>query len=93
MTDKLKPCPFCGDSGVVYIQDHHSWYRVECSGCDARSDPSCQSKKEAIAAWNTRAIDQKLERIKTLLLEPANIKNGGLGFYYLTKAIAILEEE
>ena len=61
MTDKLKPCPFCGGKAVL-----SSWHKsqcmkkgeiraeVYCYNCVARSSVY-RSEAEAIAAWNRRA--------------------------------------
>ena len=57
MSEKLKPCPFCGGEACW------SWYGggrdrgcIKCNGCWAKSvlvEP--ERKSEAIAAWNRRA--------------------------------------
>ena len=59
MTDRegiqpLLPCPFCDGSQVETLFDMaYCNYSVGCS-CGA-SGPSCQTKDQAIAAWNRRA--------------------------------------
>lgn len=67
MTDKLKPCPFCG--GEAYIDEHsfyndktkgftdHS-YGVLCSKCFAQSSQSYETKKEAKQMWNRRVENE-----------------------------------
>lgn len=36
MTDKLKPCPFCGNTAeVVYAVDDYNHPGVQCTECDA----------------------------------------------------------
>ena len=56
---KLKPCPFCGGTPKVvaggFRPDPPTYY-VYCHRCGA-SGGVCDTKKEAIAAWNRRAND------------------------------------
>jgi hypothetical protein len=71
MADTLKPCPHCGNDEQSPIEsvvqlchnewhpEHNKrgdWWTVQCDGCTATMgqfyDPD-----EAIAAWNTRTID------------------------------------
>lgn len=68
MTDKLKPCPFCGgeaharqmmiwDDRGIHTDDDGKW-TVECEhwGCMAECGCSFYTiEAEAIEAWNTRA--------------------------------------
>ena len=55
----LKPCPFCGGD-VFHIQ---SWegdsHDVGCfnSECPIKPNAWAETEDEAIAAWNTRAVD------------------------------------
>ena len=49
---ELKPCPFCG--GNAYLANFSN--RVCCSMCGVFVDEKCD--KDAIAAWNRRAIDR-----------------------------------
>lgn len=57
MSEKLKSCPFCGDT---YIKIYHSmaWYQV---GCNTVNCIAChayvrayKTEKEAVEAWNRR---------------------------------------
>jgi len=61
MTEKLKPCPFCGSEADLIIR--HSMVRPELSvvvctldlgGCGS-STAWLETEAEAIAAWNRRA--------------------------------------
>lgn len=52
MSDKLKPCPFCGKLHHE-VSDYKPVYRVECTFCGARTG-NYNSEQEAIKAWNRR---------------------------------------
>ena len=67
MSEKLKPCPFCGEkleitanayssyySGPVW--KHWNWYRVQCPQCEVQTT-EYPTVEEAIEAWNRRAKD------------------------------------
>ncbi len=51
MTEKLKPCPFCG--GKAEIEGERIFW-VSCQECCAESN-SFIELEEAIEAWNRRA--------------------------------------
>ena len=52
MSDKLKPCPFCG--GEAYIEIIcNGLVEVRCKECDASVPAKYKSK--AIVRWNRRA--------------------------------------
>jgi Lar family restriction alleviation protein len=51
---ELLPCPFCGGDAQTDFIEHIFSYLIECYVCDAQG-PICETKEEAIAAWNTRA--------------------------------------
>ena len=62
---KLKPCPFCGDSWVYasvgdYTSGYENFgYRVECKcGFAWGAINWCETKEEAIRAWNRRVSDE-----------------------------------
>lgn len=71
MTDELKPCPFCGDSGVTTMNEGSTfrWRYLSCNSCGATpgevrvqtfgdgtpDEWEKQAAKDAIAAWNRRA--------------------------------------
>lgn len=54
MTEKLKPCPFCGGEAEIIKDDMYVW--GHCTNCDSDTD-LYQIKKEAVAAWNARPIE------------------------------------
>ena len=60
MTEKLKPCPFCGGDAevlpcAVVFESVEYWF-VKCSECEARS---CADEKWAVVeAWNRRANEE-----------------------------------
>ena len=56
MTDKLKPCPFCGGEAILEIFRglKHPSYCIYCSKCGIETLPS-KGKKGIINAWNRRA--------------------------------------
>ena len=52
--NKLKPCPFCGSVECYVVRDYElskAWVKCICCGADTRI---CDSKEEAIEAWNRR---------------------------------------
>lgn len=65
MSEKLKPCPFCGGKARLEAIDFDDDYPtnlseviwwVMCTKCGAHTDEySTPTEAEAIAAWNTRA--------------------------------------
>jgi Lar family restriction alleviation protein len=63
--DKLKPCPFCGESEEFIIHSYdHPYYHVECGNCLARGPIAEDNKNNAIVAWNKRKIqDEMLEAL------------------------------
>ena len=74
MSDDLKPlpCPFCGEQEGVYSEagteatGPHAAI-VRCSGCNAVHCHNTEA--EAIAAWNRRASDTEIERLRAALVE------------------------
>ena len=57
MTEKLKPCPFCGSSKLIIdwpIADAYG-YIVFCKECGCEYHSERQEEDEAITGWNTRA--------------------------------------
>lgn len=58
MTEKLKKCPFCGGQATLVENFDDVW--VRCENCGAITD-FFRTAKEAVTAWNTRQIENKLE--------------------------------
>ncbi len=61
MSDKLKPCPFCGGT-LIYstgfmIDEMEHLTKYNCSDCDA-STGWHSSTEAARRAWNRRANDE-----------------------------------
>ena len=55
MSEKLKPCPFCGGNNLSI--DGITVYWVECKDCNA-SIGGHETEEEAIEAWNWRADNE-----------------------------------
>ena len=54
---ELKPCPFCGNRGVLI--GHHfaglsDTYGVECTGCHCKTYQFFKNEHDAENAWNRR---------------------------------------
>ncbi len=63
MSDELKPCLFCGESGDEIHHEHSGALRwIECGECGARG-PEASTEIEATELWNTRAVDAGNERL------------------------------
>lgn len=72
---ELKPCQFCESNDIdilTYEEEYHTRKVAECMDCGARGSV-CDSKEEAIEAWNTRpaedALKAEIERLKAALNE------------------------
>ena len=57
----LKPCPFCGESEVIYWayeRDVGERWKVFCIRCAAGIDPGWAQTKGAVASlWNKRVVE------------------------------------
>ena len=61
MTDKIKPCPFCG--GEADAEWHHGYWGVRCNNCNA--EVIADGMNDAIELWNTRKpMDSIVEQLK-----------------------------
>ena len=60
MTEKLKPCPFCGGKAklqrdvIGLLFKPRLWYSVRCSWCEISTVKS-NSRDFVIECWNRRA--------------------------------------
>lgn len=79
MTEKLKPCPFCGGKAnfrIVRVGEDSYKYRLSCSNpkCFCSSSLSYSTREEAVNAWNNRPIENELvEKISKLESEKQEI--------------------
>lgn len=53
MSDKLKPCPFCGGEAKLFEDKDYQIYSVTCTECDAGTN-AYGIEQDAIEAWNGR---------------------------------------
>lgn len=79
MEIELKPCPFCGEQPKIHPanpeRDGGAWTSIECANC-VTMPPDTHSVarvthyadsghfEAALAAWNTRAPDPELARLR-----------------------------
>ncbi len=61
MSEKLKPCPFCGGNAKLNSENNSSlgaWeqtiYTISCKKCPCWIGNQIKDKEEAIEAWNKR---------------------------------------
>ena len=74
MTDKLKPCTFCG--GKPYFENEGSDYGfyAVCSRCGCWTG-ALRTKDESLKRWNNRPIEDELaEKIKKLEAKNTKMK-------------------
>lgn len=59
MSEKLKPCPFCGCHGVIMTSDEADPQRhtIICEDCPGMADFHSSTAEQAIAAWNRRELE------------------------------------
>lgn len=57
MTNKLKPCPFCGRENLIIIFDDYNNSAVFCNKCGAEG-PLKGTEEGAIEAWNRRTEEE-----------------------------------
>lgn len=60
MTNKLKPCPFCGGEGEIRIvmrSNKPDGYWIRCQNCMAAIDVY-NTQYESVIAWNRRANNE-----------------------------------
>lgn len=59
----LKPCPFCGERSIKAVSRGVPEQWVYCHVCDA-SGPVKSDMQHARAAWNRRAGDEEVEKLR-----------------------------
>ena len=81
MSNKLKPCPFCGGEAIVVKTESCGRY-IGCWDCGGRTeefetDYTGSARDKAIAAWNRRAEQENepltLDELKQMEGEPVRI--------------------
>lgn len=69
LKDALAPCPMCGKSVATIWNPIDNMWTVECydgdGGCMVSVDR--RTRAEAIAAWNTRAPDPEIQRMRSVI--------------------------
>lgn len=60
MTD-MKPCPFCGGKPELGSYSRFGNWIVVCSKCEAETQ-IYETEQEAIEAWNTRQVEDELNK-------------------------------
>jgi Lar family restriction alleviation protein len=58
MTEKLKPCPFCGSTSLYFPDKPVFDYFIHCDNCGCNTD-SFTNAESAIEAWNRRAKEER----------------------------------
>lgn len=57
MSEKLKPCPFCGgEAEYERFNNPKTWFTVRCSRCGCQTDGFCINHDDATAAENKAAM-------------------------------------
>lgn len=68
------PCPFCGGKNIEIehfgFMQTSDQYRGLCITCGARS-ARCNSEKDATAEWDTRPLEEALEKLCRVYFEIA----------------------
>lgn len=66
MTEKLKPCPFCGGEAQI-IRCNSGKYQCFCRNCGCAQTMFFDSPEEVPEEWNARPIENELvEKIEKL---------------------------
>lgn len=60
MSNKLKPCPFCGNKNPQTVVDDETetLFGVCCFKCAAQISATFEDRGDAEGAWNRRANDE-----------------------------------
>lgn len=56
---QIKPCPFCNGEPTLHTESTFNgpWYMVRCTGECKANTRVCNSRDEAVTAWNTRTAE------------------------------------
>ena len=58
--EELKPCPFCGETVILTVNDHNEGvfpWSIQCASCGGGTG-NYETKLKATAAWNRRANEK-----------------------------------
>lgn len=66
MTEKLKPCPFCGGEASMHANYEFRW--VECDSCELETNTS-DSVEAAVKRWNTRHAEPSNDRRERIAVQ------------------------
>ena len=70
MESELKPCPFCGSTDIDWDGGGHAMF---CGACNSVGPETAnESRLDAIAAWNSRPAETRLEAALKMALPYAN---------------------
>ena len=98
MSDKLKPCPFCGGN-AVYIEKRDIFISkfVTCAKCGIETRRNYLRKDKAIEHWNTRKpmerLVERLEESKGVVIIDGKEMYQEDYFIDIDEAIEIVKEE
>lgn len=83
MTDKLKPCPFCGSKTPDVVVIQNARHGVFCDKCGAMHDDDNVGEDDAIRSWNTRAQESPTDTNKAIALAAISERtypDGSIGY-------------
>ena len=66
--NELRPCPFCGSDDIQNRDSGMGQNLTGCVKCGARVYYKFSSLEDAAKAWNTRAIEDRLQMQLDLLM-------------------------
>lgn len=79
MTEKLKPCPWCGLDENLYVDsDSFGASYVSCTSCSV-DGPFRDSREQAVLEWNSRTLDQ--ETMNVLVKQESIVSSVPQNFY------------
>lgn len=56
VTNKLKPCPFCGGTAYRGIESMSLYWSIGCTKCSCDFPRKFKNKTEATKFWNNRYV-------------------------------------